>query len=125
MRYSSLIQEHFFNPSNVGSFDTSDENIGRAVVGSYENGAVIHFQIKIQENVIKALKFKAYGNVPTIAACSYVTQYLVNKTLLEAQELASEVLAAALEIPPLKMHCALLVEDAVKKAVLDYQARYL
>jgi nitrogen fixation NifU-like protein len=120
-----MIQEHFFNPNNVGSFDARDENVGRAIVGSYENGVIIHFQIKVQENVIKALKFRAYGNVPTIAACSYVTQYLQHKTLSEAQELTSETLVVALEIPPLKIHCALLIEDAIKKAILDYQHRYL
>lgn len=120
MNYSKQILDHFYEPRNVGIFDINEQGVGTAVVGSYENGAVIHFQLKIKHNLIIAAKFKAYGNCPIIAACSYATDWLIDKTIERAKQLTSLSLMEALAIPELKIHCALLVEDAVKQAIIDY-----
>jgi len=117
MQYSQVIVEHFINPQNVGAWSPADKNIFTARVGTQQSGDVVQLQIKINNNVIECAKFKAYGCVPTIAACSYVTQWLKNKSIAAAVQLSSEHISEALDIPSLKMHCALLVEDAVKSAI--------
>jgi nitrogen fixation NifU-like protein len=124
MRYSEVVLEHFFNPKNVGVFDSDEKNVGRAVVGNIHNGALIFFQVKIRCDRIIAAKFKAYGNCLIIAACSYATQWLDNKTLSESKQLDSYYLIENLLIPELKMHSALLVEDVIKAAILDYESNY-
>lgn len=124
MRYSAILLEHFYNPQNVGIFAESENRVGTGVVGTRANGVVIHFQLKIQEQCIVATKFKAYGNAATIATCSFATQWLQNKTVAQARTLTSMLMVETLEIPELKMHCALLVEDVISKAIQDYQVKY-
>lgn len=117
MKYSATLLEHFYSPKNVGVFADSEERVGRAEVGSFENGAIIQFQIKAADDIIIAAKFRAYGASPIIAACSYATMWLQNKSLSQAELLTNLDLMAALDIPELQMHCSLLVEDAVRKAI--------
>jgi nitrogen fixation NifU-like protein len=119
MKYSAILLEHFYHPQNVGVFEDSEENVGRAIVGSHENGALIHFQIKAIDQIIVAAKFRAYGTGPTISACSYATQWLEHKSLAEGKLLTNVELIKELSIPDLQVHCSLLVEDAVKKAIAD------
>ena len=136
MKYSEIVFNHFFNPRNVGLFDTQDDHVGRSTVGRYENGALIHFEIKVnhlieqdvssrtcEKSQIIGARFKAFGSVIIIAGCSYATTWLENKSLSEAAGLDSAFLVRELSIPELKVHCALLIEDAVKVAVLDYEKR--
>lgn len=123
MRYSATLLEHFYNPQNVGVFDDVEKCVGTGVVGTRANGVVIHFQLKIQEQRIVATRFKAYGNAATIATCSFAAQWLQNKTVDEGRTLTSMVLVKTLAIPELKMHCALLVEDVINKAIHDYQVK--
>lgn len=118
MKYSDCVLDHFFNPRNVGSFEPQEKNIGSAIIGAKENGAVVHLQVKVKDRRIVNAKFKAYGNCLIIAACSFVTDWLHHKTIDEANNLDTDFLVEALNIPPLKIHCALLVEDAVKAALL-------
>lgn len=125
MKYSEKILEHFFRPRNVGNFTVDEESIGRTVVGNYENGSLIHFQIKIYEEKIVAARFKAYGSCPLIAACSYATEWVIQKTIADAKLFTSAELITALEIPPLKIYCALLVEDALMKSIEDYSSAFV
>jgi NifU-like protein involved in Fe-S cluster formation len=120
MQYSEQLLAYFFQPKNVGEFPSTEKNIGRSKVGNPENGALIYFQIKVERNKIVAAKFKAYGNCPIIATCSYTTEWVKDKTLLQAAMLTSTHLVEVLAIPDLKIHCALLVEDALKLAIKDY-----
>ncbi len=125
MKYSEAVLNHFFNPKNVGIFDSQEKKVGRGIIGNISNGALIHFQIKVNGGRIMAARFKAYGNCLIIAACSYATMWLENKTLSESKQLKSACLIEALLIPELKIHSALLVEDAVKAAILDYESKKL
>lgn len=120
MKYNDTILQHFFNPKNVGIFHPDEKDVGRSVIGNRENGALIHFQVKIQRKVVTEARFKAYGSCPIIAACSYTTEWAKQKTLDEIAGFSDRDITAALNIPELKKHCALLVEDALKAAVLDY-----
>lgn len=121
MKYSATLLEHFYFPQNVGVFADSEEEVGRAEVGSFDNGAMIQFQIKAVNDIIIAAKFRAYGASPIIAACSYATMWLQNKSLSQAKLLTNMDLMAALDIPQLQMHCSLLVEDAIKKAIRNLE----
>jgi nitrogen fixation NifU-like protein len=121
MKYGELLLTHFYSPQNVGFFEDNEAGVGRAIVGNYDNGAVIHLHIKVANNLIVAAKFKAYGNCAIIACCSYLTQLVQNKSLSEASALTSQDLVTALTIPELKINCALLAEDALQLAILDYQ----
>ncbi|MBA2654922.1 MAG: iron-sulfur cluster assembly scaffold protein [Gammaproteobacteria bacterium] len=120
MRYSEAILAHFNHPKNVGVFAPDEQNVARAAVGSYENGAVVHLQLKILQDKIMGAKFKAYGTAPLIATCSYLTEWVTYKTIAEAGELDSGALMRALEIPELKIHCAIIAQDALKAAISDY-----
>jgi nitrogen fixation NifU-like protein len=120
MKYSEKILAHFFQPKNVGLFLSEEEGIGRAIVGSYENGALIHFQLKIKNGLVVAAKFKAYGTCTIIAACSYTTQWVKCKTIEEAMQLTSREIIQELAIPETKVYSALLVEDALKTAIRSY-----
>lgn len=119
MRYSDAILKHFFNPENVGIFGKNEGNVRSCVMGNRENGALIHLHIQVINEVIHAAKFKAYGTAPLIAACSYATKWLHHKSLEEAKLLTSAHLIEALDIPALKIHCALLVEDALQTIIKD------
>lgn len=121
MKYGDLLLTHFFNPQNVGEFAFNETGVGRSQLGSYQNGAVICFAIKVKKETIIDTKFKAYGNCPIIAACSYATEWLKNKTLSEVTEFCSEQIMSALAMPRLQVHCALLVAGAVKQAILNYK----
>lgn len=117
MKYSDPILKHFFAPQNVGTIVADGLNVGCAIVGNEENGALIHFYVQMCDGVINAVKFKAYGTPPLIAACSYATEWLYNKTVSESAALTSELLMTALDISPLKSHTALLVIEAVNNAI--------
>jgi nitrogen fixation protein NifU and related proteins len=117
MKYHPKLLQHFFNPKNVGYFDSHEDGIRMGIAGSYENGALIHFQIKLKDNCIEAAKFKAYGNGVVIGACSFVAEWVEGKTIAEASQLQAAKLVEELHIPQIKIHCALLVEDALKKTL--------
>jgi NifU-like protein involved in Fe-S cluster formation len=119
MKYGDLLLTHFYSPQNVGVLLENEQGVGRAIVGSYDNGAVIQLHIKVVNNIIVSAKFKAYGNCAIIACCSYLTQWIQGKPLFEATALTSHDLVTALAIPELKINCALLAEDALKLAISD------
>lgn len=120
MQYSAQLLAHFFNPKNVGTFLETDQLIAETVTGSYSNGVLVQLQLKIVEDRIMAAKFRAYGNVSTIAACSFATEWLKNKRVNEAEQFSYSVLVEELKIPEKKIHSALLIEDAVKKTIKEY-----
>lgn len=121
MTYSKQLLAHFNEPKNVGCFPAEEQAIGRAQIGNYENGVIIHFEIKIDtQNKIQAAKFKAYGNCAVIAACSFMTEWLCGKALQDVNNFTSQLIIEKLIIPDLKAHCALLVEDVVKAAIKNY-----
>ncbi|KAK2197174.1 bifunctional NIF system FeS cluster assembly [Babesia duncani] len=121
--YSPEVRDHFKNPRNVGSFDKNDPDVGTAVVGKAACGDVIKLQIKVQDGVIKDAKFKTFGCGSAIASSSYVSELLKGKTFKEATEIKNSVIAEQLKLPPVKVHCSLLAEDAVKLALKDYQQK--
>ncbi len=121
--YSDLLLEHSRHPRNAGAFAVSAPDIGTALVGTPENGAVIQLQIQVQAGLpaqIKAARFKAYGDTATIAAASLMTEWLHGKTLEEAQQLTSSQLVQALAVPPARVFGAMLVQDAVRSAIAHY-----
>jgi nitrogen fixation NifU-like protein len=124
MGYSDEILDHFEHPRHVGSFAGNDVSAGTGVVGSIEQGGVIKLQIKVDEHgVIQDTRFKAYGCVSTIAAGSLVAEWLRGKTLERAAEIDNRRIAETLAIAPLKIHCAVLAEDAVNAAIADLIGR--
>jgi len=121
--YSELLLEHSRHPRNAGTFPAPAPDIGTALVGTPENGAVIRLQIQVQAGPparIETARFKAYGDTATIAAASLMTEWLHGKTLAEAQQLTSGQLAQALDLPPARVFSAMLVQDAVRSAIAHY-----
>lgn len=122
--YSDAVQDHFLNPRNVGTFDDTDPAVGTATAGARNQGAIIQMQIRVdQSGIINAICFKAYGCGATIAAASWVTEWVKGKNLAQVAELRSTDLVQALSLPPVKTHCAMLAEDAIKAAVDHYMQR--
>jgi nitrogen fixation protein NifU and related proteins len=117
MKYTAKLLQHFYHPNNVGYFAAKEANIGSSTVGSYENGALVHLQVKFKANIVAAARFKAYGNAAVIAACSFATQWVTGKHVSEALQLSAETICSELDIPNIKIHYALLVEDALKDAL--------
>jgi nitrogen fixation protein NifU and related proteins len=117
INYSEHTLAHFFHPKNVGAFAPEEQGVGSAVVGNYENGTLLHFQVKISEGKIEAAKFKAYGPCLIIACCSYVTEWVTSKTIAQANEFTSAELVKVLAIPQVKIYSAVLLEDALKAAI--------
>jgi nitrogen fixation NifU-like protein len=125
MAYSSQVIDHYENPRNVGSFDKSDSNIGTGMVGAPACGDVMKLQIKVNnQGVIEDAKFKTYGCGSAIASSSLVTEWLKGKTLDQATEIKNSEIAQELALPPVKIHCSILAEDAIKAAVIDYRAKH-
>jgi nitrogen fixation NifU-like protein len=124
MAYSNKVIDHYENPRNVGAFDKSDTTIGTGLVGAPACGDVMKLQIKVsKEGIIEDAKFKTFGCGSAIASSSLITEWVKGKTLSEAQAIRNTEVAQALALPPVKIHCSILAEDAVKAAIADYQAK--
>jgi nitrogen fixation NifU-like protein len=125
MAYSSKVIDHYENPRNVGSFDKLDSNIGTGMVGAPACGDVMKLQIKVNnQGVIEDAKFKTYGCGSAIASSSLVTEWLKGKTLDQAEQIKNSEIATELALPPVKIHCSILAEDAITAAVADYRAKH-
>ena len=125
MAYSEKVVDHYENPRNVGSFDKGDASVGTGMVGAPACGDVMKLQIKVNpENVvIEDARLKTYGCGSAIASSSLVTEWVKGKTLDQASALKNSEIAEELALPPVKIHCSILAEDAIKAAVLDYKAK--
>ena len=124
MAYSEKVIDHYENPRNVGSFDNSDENVGSGMVGAPACGDVMKLQIKVNnEGIIEDARFKTYGCGSAIASSSLVTEWVKGKSLDEAQAIKNTDSADELELPPVKIHCSILAEDAIKAAIADYKSK--
>ena len=122
MAYSVKVIDHYENPRNVGSLDKSKLNVGTGLVGAPACGDVMKLQIEVdEEGVIRQATFKTFGCGSAIAASSVITEWVKNKTLDEAQEIENRQIAAYLSLPPVKIHCSVLAEDAIKAAIQDYK----
>jgi len=121
MAYSDKVLDHYENPRNVGSFDPKKENVGTGMVGAPACGDVMKLQIQVDEGIITDAKFKTYGCGSAIASSSLVTEWLKGRTLNEAQEIKNSDIAEELALPPVKIHCSVLAEDAIKAAIKDLQ----
>ena len=125
MSYSEKVLDHYENPRNVGSFTKDDAGVGTGMVGAPACGDVMKLQIKVNENgVIEDAKFKTYGCGSAIASSSLVTEWVKGKTLDEAMNLKNTQIAEELALPPVKIHCSILAEDAIKAAVADYKQKH-
>lgn len=122
MAYSKQVLDHYKNPRNVGAMDKNDEMVGTGVVGSPSCGDVMKLQIKVGKNgVIEDAKFKTYGCGSAIASSSLVTEWVKGKTLNQALEIRNTAIVKELALPPVKIHCSVLAEDAIKAAISNYQ----
>ena len=124
MAYSEKVLDHYENPRNVGSFPKEQLNVGTGMVGAPACGDVMRLQIQVEENIITDAKFKTYGCGSAIASSSLVTEWLKGKTLDEAQTIKNSDIATELALPPVKIHCSVLAEDAIKSAIADYQKNH-
>ena len=125
MAYSEKVVEHYENPRNVGSFDKGDDSIGTGMVGAPACGDVMKLQIKVnKEGVIEDAKFKTYGCGSAIASSSLVTEWVKGKTVDQALDIKNTQIAEELALPPVKIHCSILAEDAIKAAVADYKKKH-
>ncbi len=125
MAYSDKVLDHYENPRNVGSMDNEDDNVGTGMVGAPACGDVMRLQIKVDEQgVIEDAKFKTYGCGSAIASSSLVTEWMKGKTLDEAGEIKNTDIAEELALPPVKIHCSVLAEDAIKAAITDYKEKH-
>jgi len=124
MAYSDKVIDHYENPRNVGTFDKNDESVGTGMVGAPACGDVMRLQIKVNdEGIIEDAKFKTYGCGSAIASSSLITEWVKGKSLDDALAIKNSEIAEELELPPVKIHCSILAEDAVKAAVADYRKR--
>ena len=121
MAYSDAVLDHYENPRNVGKFDPDKANIGTGMVGAPACGDVMRLQIEVEDGVIKDAKFKTYGCGSAIASSSLLTEWVKGLTLNEAEQIKNVDLAEELALPPVKIHCSVLAEDAIKAAIKDYQ----
>ena len=125
MAYSEKVLDHYENPRNVGSFPKDQLNIGTGMVGAPACGDVMKLQVQVEGNIITDAKFKTYGCGSAIASSSLVTEWLKGKTLAEAQTIKNSDIATELALPPVKIHCSVLAEDAIKSAIADYQKKLI
>jgi len=123
MAYSEKVMDHYENPRNVGKFDPSKDNIGTGMVGAPACGDVMRLQIEVEDGIIKDAKFKTYGCGSAIASSSLLTTMVKGMTLDKAGEIKNMDLADELALPPVKIHCSVLAEDAIKAAIKDYKTR--
>jgi len=125
MAYSEKLLDHYENPRNVGSLPKEDENVGTGMVGAPACGDVMKLQIRVGENgIIEDAKFKTYGCGSAIASSSLVTEWVKGKTVDQALEIKNTQIAEELALPPVKIHCSILAEDAIKAAVADYKKKH-
>ncbi|MBI3772949.1 MAG: Fe-S cluster assembly scaffold IscU [Gammaproteobacteria bacterium] len=124
MSYSEKVIDHYENPRNVGSFDKGDVTVGTGMVGAPACGDVMKLQIKVNDQgVIEDARFKTYGCGSAIASSSLLTEWVKGKTLDEAKQIKNVDIATELALPPVKIHCSVLAEDAIKAAISDYQSK--
>ncbi len=123
LKYTDILINHFENPKNVGCFNKNDLNIGTAIVGAPACGDVMKLQIKVcpKTNIIKDAKFKTFGCGSAIASSSFITEYIKNIDIKEAYNISNSKIAKYLNLPPVKLHCSMLAEDAVKEAIKNYK----
>ena len=125
MAYSDKVLDHYENPRNVGSFEKGDPSVGTGMVGAPACGDVMKLQIKVSdEGVIEDARFKTYGCGSAIASSSLLTEWVKGKTLDQAREIKNTAIAEELALPPVKIHCSVLAEDAIKAAISDYHGKH-
>ena len=124
MAYSDKVLDHYENPRNVGSFDKNDTDVGTGMVGAPACGDVMKLQIKVIDGIITDARFKTYGCGSAIASSSLVTEWVKGKTLDEAGTIKNTEIAQELALPPVKIHCSILAEDAIKAAITDYRIKH-
>ena len=124
MAYSEKVLDHYENPRNVGSMDKDDPRVGTGMVGAPACGDVMKLQIKVEDDKIVDAKFKTYGCGSAIASSSLVTEWIKGKTLDQAQEIKNMDIADELALPPVKIHCSVLAEDAIKSALDNYKVKH-
>jgi nitrogen fixation NifU-like protein len=122
--YSAKVLDHYENPRNVGSFNIDDDNVGTGMVGAPACGDVMKLQIKVKDGIITDARFKTYGCGSAIASSSLVTEWVKGKTLVEAATIKNSEISEELALPPVKIHCSILAEDAIKAAVEDYKKKH-
>lgn len=124
MAYSEKVIDHYENPRNVGSFDNNDASVGSGMVGAPACGDVMKLQIKVSDSgIIEDARFKTYGCGSAIASSSLITEWVKGKSLDEAAAIKNTQIADELELPPVKIHCSILAEDAIKAAIADYKSK--
>ena len=123
MAYSNKVIDHYENPRNVGSFEKGDPSVGTGMVGAPACGDVMKLQIKVEDGIITDAKFKTYGCGSAIASSSLVTEWVKGRTLDDAKTIKNSIIAEELALPPVKIHCSILAEDAIKAAISDYEAK--
>lgn len=124
MAYSAQVVDHYENPRNVGSFPKDDQSVGTGMVGAPACGDVMKLQIKVEDGVITDARFKTYGCGSAIASSSLVTEWVKGKSLDQATQIKNTHIAEELALPPVKIHCSILAEDAIKAAVEDYRTKH-
>jgi len=123
--YSDKVIDHYSNPRNVGSFEKDEPNVGTGIVGAPECGDVMKLQLKIRDDgVVEDARFKTFGCGSAIASSSYVTELVKGKTVEEVEQIKNSVIVEELSLPPVKIHCSVLAEDAIKAAIADYQKKH-
>lgn len=124
MKYSDIVLDHFDNPRNVGSLDRSDKNVGTGMVGAPACGDVMKLQLKISDDgIIQDAKFKTFGCGSAVASSSFITTLVIGKTIDDASKIKNSYIAKELSLPPVKIHCSVLAEDAIKAAIQDYRLK--
>ena len=123
MAYSDKVIDHYENPRNVGSLDKNEQDVGTGIVGAPACGDVMKLQIKVEDGVIKDAKFKTYGCGSAIASSSLVTEWVKGMKIDDAMKIQNSQIAQELSLPPVKIHCSVLAEDAIKAAIADYQKK--
>jgi nitrogen fixation NifU-like protein len=124
MAYSEKVLDHYENPRNVGKMDAADDSVGTGMVGAPACGDVMKLQIKVEDGIITDAKFKTYGCGSAIASSSLVTEWIKGKSLDEATTIKNTQIAEELSLPPVKIHCSILAEDAIIAAVADYRKKH-
>lgn len=124
MAYSKAVLDHYENPRNVGKMDVGDINVGTGMVGAPACGDVMKLQIRVENGVIQDAKFKTYGCGSAIASSSLLTEWVKGKTLEQAGAIKNTQIAEELALPPVKIHCSILAEDAIKAAIEDYRSKH-
>ena len=124
MAYSDKVLDHYENPRNVGSFPKDQDDVGTGLVGAPACGDLIKLQLKIEDGIITDAKFKTYGCGSAIASSSLITEWVKGKTLDQAGEIKNSQIAQELALPPVKIHCSILAEDAIKAAIANYREKH-